>query len=276
MELARSLPNDPAGFHYAQLIGSTAGEPLSVAAKGVLQEIVRSAAANRALLEPIDGINDDADGKSRRSGDKLTEYYVRQAARAAGRLSKDIAPRALLLALAIGLDDSQSLAAVPGVAESVAEIEMPSERTVRLSLIGEPTMRGRRDLAKHFFVSAYLTSAQGGAAAHAAGFAKELLDAQGASGFSFADIAADRAGVRFANGVLNGRFALGALVNSFRVETFMPAVDGLPESLSAAQFKAEYGKKDAPKALEQLKSIDARINALPPYKRSSNELILAP
>jgi hypothetical protein len=276
MELARSLPNDPAGFHYAQLIGSTAGEPLSVAAKAVLQEIVRSAAANRALAEPIDGINDDAGGKSRRSGDKLTEYYVRQAARAAERLSKDIAPRALLLALAIGLDDSQFLASVPGVAESVAEIEMPSDRTVRLSIMGEPTMRGRRDLAKHFFVSAYLTSAQGAGTAHAAGFAKELLDAQGASGFSFADIAADRAGVRFADGVLNRRFALGSLASSFKVETFMPPVDGLPEALSAAQFKADYGKKETPKVREALQSIDERINALPPYKRSASELLIPP
>jgi hypothetical protein len=274
-ELARSLPDDPAGFHYAQLIGSSAGAPLSVAAKTVLQEIVRSAASNRAL--PDATISEDADeGKARRLGDRLTDYYVRQAARAAGRLPRDVASRAFLLALALGLDDSQTLATAPGVAEVVSGIEAPSERTMRLTLLGEPTMRGRRDLATHFFVSAYLTSAFGADVAHSAGFAKELLDAQGASGFSFADIAADRAGVRFANGVLKGQFALASLANSFKVETFMPPIENLPEGFSAAQFKSDYGKKEGPKVLTELKKIDSRINALPPYKRLTNELLIPP
>jgi hypothetical protein len=272
-ELARSLPDDPAGFHYAQLIGSSSGAPLSVATKTVLQEIVRSATSNRALPEPISGV---ADGHSRRSGDQLTEYYVRQAAGAAARFPADVAPRALLLALAIGLDDSQTLSKIPAVAELVSEMETPSERSMRLSLIGEPTLRGRSDLAKHFFISAYLASAVGPEAAHAAGFAKEWLDAQGASGFSFADIAADRAGVRFGNGVLNGRFAVRSLATSFQVETFMPVVDALPEGFSAAQFRSEYGKKEAPKVLQELKRIDERINALPPYRRAAGSLLLTP
>jgi hypothetical protein len=272
-ELSRSLPGDPAGFRYAQLVGSTSGEPLSVAAKTVLQEIVRSAVSNSALPEPL---GDEAEGKSRRSGDALTEYYVRRAARAATSLPKDVAPRALLLGLAIGLDDSQMLTKIPTLSEVVAGIELPSERSIRRTLIGEPTVRGRRDLASHFFVSAYLTSALGAEAAHAAGFAKEMLDSQGASGFSFADIAADRAGVRFAGGVLKGQFALGSLATSFKVDTFMPTIDGLPEGFSAAQFKSEYGKKDAPNVLKEIKAIDSRINALPPYQPATSELLITP
>jgi hypothetical protein len=191
-------------------------------------------------------------------------------------LPREEAPRAFLLALAIGLDDTQTLAAIPAAADVVAGIELPTERSMRLTLLGEPTVRGRRDLAKHFFISAYLASAYGADAAHAAGFAKEMLDAQGASGFSFADIAADRAGVRFATGVLKGQFALGSLANSFKVETFMPPVDGLPEGFSAAQFRSEYGKKDAPKFLAELKEIDLRINGLPPYRRVTDDLVIPP
>jgi hypothetical protein len=268
-ELARALPDDPAGFHYAQLVGSTAGEPISVAAKQVLQEIVRAAASNRALPEPLEG---NTEGGSRRSGDALTEYYVRQAAVAASRFPKEVGARAFLLAIAIGLDDSQTLATVPGMAEVVTGIEVHSERAMRLTLLGEPTMHGRRDLAKHFFLSAYLMSSHGGATAHAAGFAKELLDAQGASGFSFADIAADRAGIRFAGDVLKGRFPLAALGNSFKVDTFVPSIDGLPEGFSAAQFRSRYGKKDAPQVLKEIREIDRRIDALPPYRPSTLQL----
>jgi hypothetical protein len=268
-ELARSLPDDPAGFHYAQLVGSTAGEPLSLGAKQVLQEIVRAATSNRALPEPVGGTSEAG---ARRSGDALTEYYVRRAADTASKLPKDVGPRAFLLALAIGLDDSQTLATVPGMGEIVTGIELPSERAMRLTLLGEPTVRGRRDLANHFFSSAYLASSHGAVAAHAAGFAKELLDAQGASGFSFADIAADRAGVRFAGNVLKGRFPLAALANSFNVDTFMPSIDGLPEGFSAAEFRSQYGKKDAPQVLNQIGEIDRRIEALPPYRPSTLQL----
>jgi hypothetical protein len=272
-ELARALPSDPAGFHYAQLVGSSAGQPLSMAAKQVLQEIVRAAVSNRALPEPIDG---DAGPQTRRSGDALTEFYVRRAAAAASRLPKDVAPRAMLLALAIGLDDSQWLATAGDESEVVRGIELPSERTMRLAMLGEPTVGGRRDLARHFFVSAYLAASQGGDAAHAAGFAKELLDAQGASGFSFVDIAADRAGVRFAGGVLRGQFSLAALGDSFKVETFVPPINGLQEGLSAAQVRSEYGKKAAPKMQQVVQEIDRRIDDLPPYRRTFGDIVIPP
>jgi hypothetical protein len=272
-ELARSLPDDPAGYHYVQLMGSTAGAPVTVSTQKVLQAIVRAAAANQALPEPpAKGVG----GLSRRSGDKLTEYYVREAARAADSLPDETAGRAFLLALAIGLDDAQSLASVPAVAESVANIELPSQRSVRLTLLGRPTMHGRRDLAQHFFASAFLTSVVGAKGATAAGFAKELLDAQGLSGFSFADIAADRAGVRFGNSVTKNHFSLAAIGNSFETSAFVPDIKDLPEGLSAAQFKSQYGKKDSPKVLEQLKEIDKRINALSPYRPVNGNLLLAP
>lgn len=262
-ELARALPKDPAGLRYVQLMGSTAGAPIAVSAQKVLQAIVHAAAANQALPEPpIQG----AGGQSRRSGDQLTEYYVREAARAASKLPNDTAGQALLLALAIGLSDGDALAAIPSLADEIRGVEPPSQRTFRLALLGKPTMHGRRDLAQHFFVSAYLAATVGKDAATAAGFAKEILDAQGASGFSFADIAADRAGVRFGSGVSNKQFSLTALTASFEVNSFMPSIDGLPEGLSTAQFRADFGNKDSTKAAEQLQAIDRRINDLPPYR----------
>lgn len=262
-ELARSLPGDMAAPHYVELMKSAAGTPLADGAKRVLQEIMRSAAANRAL--PVANGNRN-EGQPRRVGDALTEYYVRQAAGAARTLPDDVAGPAFLVAVGLALGDSQLLAGVPGVGNLAQAVEPPSERAIRLTLLGDPTLLGRRDLAQHFFVSAYLTAALGAQAADAAGLAKEMLDAQAGSGLSFADIAADRAGVRFANGILNKRVPLRLLPQLFSVATFMPAVDGLPEEITAAQLKSQFGDQDDRRFRQQLEEIDRRILGLPPYR----------
>jgi hypothetical protein len=265
MELARSLPEDPAAVHYGQLIGSAATMPLVVATKQVLQEIRDAAVANRTL--PMARPGNPAE-RFRREGDALTDLYVQRAARAASTLPEEVAPRAFLLALAVGLDNAPSLAAIPEAAEVAVAVEAPSERAMRLALLGEPTIRGRRDFVGHFFISAYLTSALGAEAAQAAGVAKELVDAQGASGFSFTDIAADRAAVRFGSGVLARQIPLRLLAESFSVAAFMPEIDGLPEGLSTAQFKEKYGAARSPRFGKQIAEIDRRILELPPYRPS--------
>jgi hypothetical protein len=261
--LGRSLPEDSAAARYIQLMGTAADTPLAGAAQHVLQEMVRAAAANQALPSSS---SEALDGPTRRVGDELTEYYVRQAARAAGTLPEDAAARAFLVAIGIGLGDSQLLARLPGAGDLARAAESPTERAARVTISGEPTMLGRRDLAQHFFVSAYLTAAIGVQAANTAGLAKEMLDAQGASGLSFADIAADRAGVRFADGLLNKRVPLGLLPQTFTVDAFLPEVEGLPEAVSADLLKSQYGGQNDPRFRQQLVEIDERILALPPYR----------
>ena len=65
------------------------------------------------------------------------------------------------------------------------------------------TLSGRSDLRQHFIVSAALKLAGDSGLAFAVGEFKEMLDAnRGGSGFSFDDIAANRAGIRFAEDVL--------------------------------------------------------------------------
>ena len=123
-------------------------------------------------------------------------------------LPDDVAPRAFLLALGVGLDDSQSLATIPEAAEVGRGFEAASERAIRLALLGEPTMRERRDLAQHFFVSAYLDGGAWGGSGPRGRPGQGTGRCAGRSGFSFADIAADRAGVRFASGVLNKQIPL--------------------------------------------------------------------
>ncbi len=263
-ELAGSLPGDPSGPHYVQLMGSAATMPLAGAAKQVLQEIIRAGVSNAALPMATEG--DGGGGQSRRGGDTLTEYYVRTAARAAASLPADMAPRALVAALGIGLGDVEVLAKAPRAGDLAHAVEPSSDRMLRLAVLGEPTMRGRRDLAKHFFVSAYLTATVGAEAANAAGLAKELVDARGGGGLSFADLAANRAGIRFADSMLNNRLPLGMLAHSFLASEFMPAVDGLPEKLSAKEFSSQFGNMGDARFRERISEIDRRIQALPPYR----------
>jgi hypothetical protein len=261
-QLRQAMPKDTSSMHYVQLMSSSAGTPLAEAAKRVLLEIRRAAAANRTLPAAKDGGRQP----TRRTGDALTDYYVRHAARAADALPDDVAPRALLVALGVGLDDSNMLARIPGASGLARAIETPEERTSRLAILGEPTMRGRRDLAQHFFVSAYLAAAIGAEAAHAAGIAKELVDSHGSSGFSFADLAADRAGMQFAEGVKSGRFQLNLLAQGFSTEGFLPDTTGLPEGLKATEVGAQYGTANDARFKKMIQEIDSRVRQLVPYR----------
>lgn len=264
-QLAVAMPGDPSSSRYRVLLSSAVGTPLADSAKVVLQAIQRAAVANHAL--PM-AAGASVGVPARRTGDELTDYYVRQAALAASRLPEDVAPRAFMVALGVGLglDDSNLLAKVPGAAGLIRAVETPSDRAARLAVLGQPTMRGRRDLAQHFVVSGFLVATLGSDAAESAGIAKELMDAQGTSGLSFADIAADRAGIRFAEGVQERRFSLKLLSLGFSSAAFMPEVDGLPESLTAAQFVAQYGSADDPRFKKQLQAIDGRVLQLAPYR----------
>src|SRR5258705_10014579 len=97
LELARTMPEDPAGFQYAGLM-RTNESPLTVSARQVLQQIVRAAVENRAL--PVTAI-EGSKHQTRREGDALTAYYVREAARAASVLPAEVSPQAFLLGVAV-------------------------------------------------------------------------------------------------------------------------------------------------------------------------------
>jgi len=131
------------------------------------------------------------------------------------------------------------------------------------------TLNGRDDLAKHFIVSAALAAKAGGQFADAVGVYKELDDARRGSGFSFNDIAADRAGTRFGERAAHANLAPKLqqnLVGGVGDKDIMPPTTGLPESLSEAEFNRRFGGIDAPKYRQMIADIDRRITALPLYR----------
>jgi hypothetical protein len=127
----------------------------------------------------------------------------------------------------------------------------------------------RDDLAKHFIVSAALAGNAGSPLADAVGLYKEIDDSRGGTGFSFNDIAADRAGTRFGEYASSDRSALGLqrrILGGVREQDFMPATADLPEFMPEAEFKRRFGGVDAPAYKRLMADIERRVASLPLYR----------
>jgi hypothetical protein len=129
------------------------------------------------------------------------------------------------------------------------------------------TLAGRDDFPKHFLVSATLAAESGGAIADAVGVFKEVDDARGGSGFSFNDIAADRAGTRFGELAVQAPAKLqDALASGVKEPDFMPDVRDLPEFMPMPQFKQRFGGVGTPRYNAMMSDIEARIAARPLFR----------
>ena len=132
------------------------------------------------------------------------------------------------------------------------------------------TLAGRTDFPEHFAVSAALAATAGSPLADAVGLYKEVDDARRGSGFSFSDIAADRAGTRFgelAAGSTDGAAKLSRTLSSgLRESDLLPEARDLPEFMAEQEFKRRYGGIGQPAYLQMVAEIERRIAALPLYR----------
>ena len=129
------------------------------------------------------------------------------------------------------------------------------------------TLQGRDDSPQHFMVSAALAIEGSSPLANAIGLAKEVADSRGGSGFSFNDMAANRAGTRFGELALHEPARLQALLAAgVNESSLMPDVADLPEFLSQAEFTRQFGGVGAPGYLRMLADIERRVAALPLYR----------
>jgi len=261
--LEGSLPQDVSASQYRALI-SQAGLTRYVDPAARVVDRIRLAARSNADLPSAAQVKPGRE--SRRTGDALTGYYVRQAAWATQELAAEDRPTAFLLGLGLALDETGTVRKYPLLKQFADQVESADRRAERLQVMGTPAMRGRADLSKHFLLSAFLTGMLGPSGAEAAGMAKENRDMQQGSGFSFADLAADKAGITFAQSVLSGRINLLYLAEEFRVEYFLPRVSGLPEGLDQQEFIDQFGSVDDPRFQQVVRDIENRIRALPPYE----------
>ena len=124
------------------------------------------------------------------------------------------------------------------------------------------TLNGRDDFPKHFMISAAIAAEGGSPLADAIGLYKEVEDSRGGSGFSFGDIAADRAGTRFGTLAVKAPQKLQAMLAAgVKERDFMPDVSDLPEFMQESDFKKRYGGIGAPAYNRVIADIDARIAA---------------
>ena len=166
--------------------------------------------------------------------------------------------RAALFVLAVYESGKGLAAAVPGA----ADWPRPAARKV--------TLGNRIDFAQHFAISAALAAGAGGPFADAVGIYKEVDDSRRGSGFSFADIAADRAGARFGEAATasaaSARKVQALARSGLREPDIMVAAADLPDSMPEAEFKRRFGGVDAPAYGRIIGEIDARVAALPAYR----------
>src|SRR4051794_17515934 len=123
---------------------------------------------------------------------------------------------------------------------------------------------GRSDWPRHFAVSAALAVLGHPIVSDAGGLIKEQLDAlTNGSGFSFGDLAADRAGIRFAIAATRSDSAATAmqarLQSGFAQKDFFPSDIPFPENLSIEQFRQDFGNVGSERYRSTVDQIDAAL-----------------
>ncbi len=201
-----------------------------------------------------------------RSDDELTAYYVRRAAAAARQLPPQLGPSAFLLGLGVALDDADFARDKPALREVWRKIEPEDQRQTLLMMLGTPTMLKRHGTTRHFTISAALVVLSGPQGAEAAGLGKALHESREGDGFSFVDLCADMAGVQFATHVRENDISLEDVAARFKVEDYVPTMEGLPDDLSWEAFLNQYGQTNSETFQRQRADIFHRILALPAYR----------
>lgn len=261
-DLKRAIPQDPTSEQFIQLLRPTKMDlasrlrDLAVVkhAQTVTRAITREAEANHARRGETGYL----------TGDALTEHLVRQAARVAKTLPNEHAAKAFLFGLGVALDDSDMLREKPVIGTVLRAIETDVQRQRRIDVLGKPTIRRRDDLLKHFVVSAALTGWFGETVAESIGIEKEVKDASGGgSGFSFVDLAADLAGIAFANDLIRAPLFPTELAARFAIDRHVPDLANLEEGLDASAFTQRYGSLQDARFQAIMKDIRERIAHLP-------------
>ena len=131
-------------------------------------------------------------------------------------------------------------------------------------------LAGRKDLSLHFIYSAMIKIMSDSNISFTIGEFKELSDAfRGGSGFSFADLAADQAGIQFATFAtqLNTVARLHEHTELLSNETnFFPELNNFSEGISQQQLEQDYGGIEGESYLKLVDQIKARISELTLYR----------
>ncbi|MCC2617919.1 hypothetical protein LJ739_16825 [Aestuariibacter halophilus] len=169
--------------------------------------------------------------------------------------------QAAILALAVYAGHHR-VANLIGAVQPPDQVLLPKRR---------PTLHGRTDLTQHFLISAALQILAQQGVSSAIGEFKELMDrANGGSGYSFVDLAADMAGISLARWLAQPTVAQDIQRHLASVESsadYFPGIEGLPEGLDKRQFQMTYGNIDSQAYRQQVAQIEQRVNRVPLFQQ---------
>jgi len=169
--------------------------------------------------------------------------------------------RAAVLALAILLGHRRVETLVGSVTDE--DLQIAARRHVRWV-----TLRDRRDWSRHFLVSAALALLSNESLSDEVGLFKEEFDAgEGGSGFSFADLLADRAGTLFALAATrderSARQMQDRMTAQFTIDEVFPPAADLPEGIPDLELQTEYGGVGGEKYNQVLRELERRLATCP-------------
>lgn len=153
---------------------------------------------------------------------------------------------------------------------------VPLHRVIDLSKLNvsrkkiKSTLQDRRDLSQHFVTSMLLNQLGENDFALSVGQLKELMDSDGGTGFSFVDMAANKAGMMLARVATdsehNAKQIQNALSNPTEESALMPETDDLTEGLSKVSFSEEFKNINSELYNEIETKINQRVRALVVYQ----------
>ncbi|MBN1588686.1 MAG: hypothetical protein JW888_04150 [Pirellulales bacterium] len=268
-ELGQRMSGDTSAARYLMLIErasqrQTRASPFSLtfATQSVVRAVTRAARENHA--RPAETASPSGSA-TRLDGDALAEYYIRTAGQEVRKLPERIAAKAFLLGLAVALDNSEKMDETSILHTVYRRYETPRQRQQRLAVLGKPTAHQRHDLLQHFVTSAALCVMVGNTGAESLSTLKEISDSQTGSGFSFADLAADLAGITFATRLQKSELAFDDIARSFEIRHFLLPPGTIPEGISHGDFTKTYGNVSDPRFRQQRESLCRQLLALPGY-----------
>ena len=169
-----------------------------------------------------------------------------------------------------GDEAEENRAALTALAAYLSGISLPrllegDSQSIRRAPRVLLSLHGRRDFAEHFVISAAITVNGSSRLANAIGLIKEEEDASKGSGFSFTDLAANRAGVKLGERATGEAAAQmqQRLAAARHDADLLPDFRDLPEFMSQAEFDRRFGPIGSPRYLKVIDRIDARLAAHP-------------
>ncbi|WP_157678573.1 hypothetical protein [Oleiphilus messinensis] len=216
-----------------------------------------------AQLQPYFNVIESVRTESGAKPVSLTRFIqplFAEANRRAQRADPALENRAAFWALMLGLADAK-FTALLGL------------ETLPIRSVQQGTLGGRKDLALHFLYSAAIKAFSKAQVSFSVGELKEILDSGiGGSGFSFQDLAADRAGVHFADVVLSEKSAAESqwvLAHADSESSYFVLDQVLPEGLTEREFRDHFDSVKSSAYHKVIQRIDQDLLSLPLYLRVS-------